>query len=260
MIQDLDDHKVLDIGCGAGPWSIYAAQNGGIVSAIDIQPAMIEVAKKATRAAGLLDKIEYVVGDATELSYEDNFFDRTISICVGCNLPKLIFKKHIQEIQRTLNTNGIAAIGAPTSLHVVFTDGTKNEAEVHDHIQKVLTSLHDNPKREEITDKLSELPEVLSATFYIKDNRLTLLTQENELQEGDKIWRKLPKPIVPNYYYRNDSYTKIFNELGLKYKTHMPHFDSETERLAYNSTALSSEQLGPAYAAHAPFAIYLISR
>lgn len=260
LIQNLNGEKVLDVGCGAGPWSIYAAQNGGIVSGLDIQPGMIEAAIKATEVAGLSDKIRYLVGDASNLPYVRGSFDRAISICVGCNLPKEIFKKHIEEIQRTLKADGVAAIAAPTSLHVVFSDGSRKENEVHKHIQAVLAELPDNPSREEIADKLSKLTEVLSATFYVKAGRLTLLTSENEVREGDQIWRKLPKPIVPNFYYRAESYEKAIKEKGLEYTTYMPHFNSEAERSVYNASVPAHEKLGPAYVTNAPFVIFHVKK
>lgn len=258
LIRDLTGERVLDIGCGAGPWSIYAAHQGGIVSGIDIQQGMIDAARKATEVAKLSDKIQYLVGDAANLPYEGGLFDRAISICVGCNLPPEIFRKHIEEIGRVLKQGGMAAISAPSSLHIVFTNGIKSEAEVHQHIQEVLDALPNNPTRKEIAEKLSELNEVFSATFYIRDSRLTLLTSASELKEGEKIWRKLPKPVVPNYYYRNESYQRIFEELGLNYKVYLPHFSSEEARAEYNTQAPENEYLGPAYVSNSPFVTFEI--
>src|SRR3989338_1552169 len=50
LVVGLRNQKVLDVGCGAGPWSIYAAKNGGFVWGIDIQPEMISAARVATQA------------------------------------------------------------------------------------------------------------------------------------------------------------------------------------------------------------------
>ncbi len=260
-IENLNGETVLDIGCGAGPWSIYAAKQGGVVCGIDIQPEMIEAAHQKIESAGVQNKVKVSVGDASALTFEDDFFDREISICVGCNLPEGIFEKSFTEMARTLKPQGIAVVGTPYSLDTVFTDGSKTHDEVHFHIHQVLETIPDNPDLEMITEKLSELTEVLSATFYIKDKKLTLVTDEKELQEGEKIWRKLPKPIVPNRYHSQDSYLKAFQENHLNVvKSHFPHFSTEQEWSEYNSHVLVEQALGAEYVTHAPFAIYYVTK
>ncbi len=256
-IENLDGKTVLDIGCGAAPWSIYAAKQGGQVCGIDIQPEMIEAAKQKVKAAGVLDKVAVSVGDASALTFEDNFFDREISICVGCNLPEGIYEASFKEIARTLKKDGIAVVGAPNSLDTVFTDGSSTEEKVHSHITRVLDTLPNNPSQENITEKLSELAEILSATFYVKNERLALVTDVRDLKEGEKIWRKLPKPIVPNRYHSLESYFAAFNDNNLKIcKFEMPHFNGEEDRIAYNVQVGPGAKLGAEYVSHAPFAIF----
>lgn len=54
---------ILDISCGNGNYSVYMAERGAKVVAFDYSAKMIEFAKK--RRAHYLDKIEFVVADAT---------------------------------------------------------------------------------------------------------------------------------------------------------------------------------------------------
>ncbi len=260
-IETLEGRFVLDIGCGAAPWSIYAAKQGGRVWSIDIQPEMIEAAKQKVKTAQVEEKVSLSVGDASNLAYPRDFFDREISICVGCNLPLGIYEKSFQEIARTLKTNGIAVIGTPNSLDVVFTNGSKTAAEVQKHIASVLGNLPEDPSQEMISNSLSQLTEVLSATFYIKNQRLTLVTNEHELTEGEKIWRKLPVPIVPNRYHSQLSYINAFKESKLKIlSVTEPHFSNEAERANYNAQASTEGKLGAEYVTHAPFAIYYVTK
>ena len=157
---------------------------------------MIQAAKKAVKDTKVSHKISLLVGDVSKLPYKDNFFDKAISICVGCNLPFESLEKHFSELQRTLKNNGTAVIGAPTSLDVVFSNGSRPDSEILLRIQEVLSKLPDKPNPEPLPKKLSQLEDVLSATFYIKNNRVALVTDEKDLQEGEKIWRKLPKLII----------------------------------------------------------------
>lgn len=256
-IENLAGEKILDAGCGAAPWSIYAAQNGGKVYAIDIQENMIQTAKQAICKANLNDKISIVNGDVASLPYDHDFFDKEISICVGCNLPLDAFEKHFSECHRTLKHGGIAVIGAPTSLDVVFSDGSTTESETYAHLQNILNSLPDHPKAELILEKLANLTEVLSATFYIKKNRLCLVVNKKDLKNGEKIWRKLPKLVVPNCYYSQDFYVKVFEKYNFVIqKIDTPHFASEDDRVTYNAQAPVNAKLGHAYVAHAPFVIF----
>lgn len=260
-IENLNGKKVLDIGCGAAPWSIYAAKQDGRVYGIDIQPEMIQAAKLKVVAEGLEEKVEVSVGDASALTYGDDFFDREISICVGCNLPEGVFEKSFAEIARTLKKDGIAVVGTPYSLDVVFTNGSLSNDKVMLHINEVLGTLPDDPSQDIIVDKLSELTEILSGTFYIKNRRLSLVTDEKELQEGEKIWRKLPKPIVPNRYHSKESYLEAFRVNNLNVvQSFFPHFNSEDDRVAYNSLLTSEEKLGSEYVSHSPFAIYFVTK
>lgn len=260
-IENLNNKKVLDAGCGAAPWSIYAAKEGGEVYAIDIQEGMIRQAKNAIQIANLANKIFISKGDVAALPYKQNFFDRAISICVGCNLPISSFDKHFQELQRTLKRDGVAIIGAPTSLDVVFSDGSKTDSEIYLDIQKILAQLPNNPSPEIISEKLTLLESVLSATFYINNNRLTLVANEKDLKEGDKIWRKLPKLVVPNSYYSKEYYINIFKKHNFEIqKIDLPHFANESERIAYNETSSSNGKLGQAYVVHAPFVIFHVKK
>jgi len=258
-LENLNNQKVLDAGCGAAPWSIYAAKQGGEVYAIDIQESMIETAKKAIQSANLINKIHIATGDVASLPYKHNFFDKAISICVACNLPPESFENHFVELQRTLKKDGVAVIGAPSSLDIIFSNGSTTDSEAFLHIQQVLDQLPDNPTAEIISEKLLQLEEVLSATFYLKNNRLAHVANESNLKEGEKIWRKLPTLIVPNCYYSKEHYINIFKKYNLSVeKVDFPHFKDEEERLAYNKTAATHSKLGQAYVLHAPFVIYHI--
>lgn len=62
FIQDLNGKVLLDAGCGAGPWAIYAAKEGAIVYGVDIQPKMIEESQKAALRENISDKILFEVG------------------------------------------------------------------------------------------------------------------------------------------------------------------------------------------------------
>lgn len=60
--SDLTGRRVLDAGCGAGQMAIELAARGAEVVAVDISPALIEVARGRT-PAHLATRIDYRAGD-----------------------------------------------------------------------------------------------------------------------------------------------------------------------------------------------------
>ncbi|HSW85914.1 MAG TPA: class I SAM-dependent methyltransferase [Rhabdochlamydiaceae bacterium] len=261
QLNQQEGKKLLDAGCGAAPWSIYAAKKGAIVNAIDLQPGMIKNAKEAIEQAGPLSgRIVSEVGDATDLSFEDKMFDHAISINVGCNLPTSIFSKHFEEIGRVLKKDGTATIALPYSLDVVFTDGSKEANEVQARITKVLSGLPSNPKDQEIQNKLGELEEIVSATFAVIGNRLVLVDDINRLESGQKIWRKLTKVTIPNHYHSQDEYIKAFEKGNLKIvEISQRTLRSSEERDMINALDIHPK-LGEEYERHPPFLVYHLTK
>src|SRR5690349_4866006 len=83
--------RVLDIGCGAGTQCAIWAEAGHIVSGIDINQSLIEVAKERARDAKL--EIGFKVGTATELPYAASSTD-------VCLMPELL--EHVADWERCL--------------------------------------------------------------------------------------------------------------------------------------------------------------
>ncbi|MCL2771312.1 MAG: class I SAM-dependent methyltransferase [Firmicutes bacterium] len=100
--------KILDIGCGAGRTTIGLYEMGyKNIIGLDIAEGMIEVAKQLAKERKL--PVEFVVGNALELPYEDNSFDRVLFSYNGIMcIPKVKNReKVLSEIYRVLKPGGI---------------------------------------------------------------------------------------------------------------------------------------------------------
>jgi SAM-dependent methyltransferase len=73
------DERFLDLACGTGAVAELAAASGANVTGLDLAPTLIETARQRARERGL--EIEYVVGDAEQLPFEDGSFDVVSSTC-----------------------------------------------------------------------------------------------------------------------------------------------------------------------------------
>lgn len=78
--------RILDIGCGAGFFSIILSELGHTVHGIDITPNMIEEAKQL--AQSLDSNATFSVMDAENLDFYDNTFDIIVARNVTWNLPR----------------------------------------------------------------------------------------------------------------------------------------------------------------------------
>jgi len=251
---DMQEQTLIDAGCGTGPWAIFAAQHGALVWGIDIQEGMIEKAKKASIEAGLQLQTNFVVGDTGHLPYATDFFDRAISINVGCNLPEL--RSHIKELYRVLKNGSSAIITAPTSFGTVFTNG---EAKKENVIQNITQALAQNDNVNGLPSDIPKMDEVYRATFANREGKWILILDENELKADENIWRKLPNMVVPNRYHSEKEYLTTFLEEGFIVKSiSRPHFANEQERIDFN--VKHKQTLGEDYVQNPPFIIFVIEK
>ncbi len=95
--------KVLDVGCGGGFSCEFMAKKGTITYGIDSSAKCIETAQRHSCKNGL--DINYKVGVAESLPYQDNTFD--VVICVDVLEHVSDYRQVVSEIYRVLKPGGI---------------------------------------------------------------------------------------------------------------------------------------------------------
>lgn len=99
------DHRVLDVGCGLGGASRFAAQRYGCqVTGIDLTQEYIETGEVLCTWVGLSDRISLEQGDAIATPYSDGEFDRAFIIHVGMNIADK--RSLASELHRLLRPGG----------------------------------------------------------------------------------------------------------------------------------------------------------
>lgn len=253
--------KLVDVGCGAGPWAIYAARHGAKVSCIDIQPEMIDIAKQDAKKEKVYQDIQFAVGDAADLPYSDQSYDHGISINVGCNIPSSNtstkgLNAHFGELARVIKPKGRLVVTAPASFDVVFSrDQTYTSA--IESIKAVLNQIPVDPQDEDVVNHLNQLDSILRATFKIEGGQVKLVENEMTLKPGDKIWRKIPGLTVPNYYHSESEYMDAASKSGFKLvKVQKPTFENLDDWYDHLLDDKALAKLSQEYVTHNAFVIY----
>ncbi len=80
-------HHILDVGCGIGGASRFAAQRYGCrVTGIDLTQEYVATGQVLSTWVGLDDRISLEQGDATAADHPDGTFDRACMMHVGMNI------------------------------------------------------------------------------------------------------------------------------------------------------------------------------
>src|SRR3954454_11984190 len=98
--------RVLDVAGGTGNAALIAAAAGARVHGLDAAPRLIDVARARAAEAGL--DAEFVVGEATELPFDDGAFDAVVSVFGVIFAPDP--SRAIAEIVRVLAPGGRALL------------------------------------------------------------------------------------------------------------------------------------------------------
>ena len=98
--------KVLDIGCGNALMLPFVLNKNASYCGIDISKKLIEISKKKYRKEIEKGRVEFFVGQATELLFGNEKFDFVISFAVLHHIPlEELRKKFFKEIMRVSKPN-----------------------------------------------------------------------------------------------------------------------------------------------------------
>jgi len=92
--------RALDLGCGAGRNTIYLAQNGFSVDALDIAQIALDALHVELEKENLSDRVNIKLTDLDEFSQENSTYD----LALMCNF---LDRQLIEKAKQTLSINGI---------------------------------------------------------------------------------------------------------------------------------------------------------
>jgi SAM-dependent methyltransferase len=98
--------RVLDVACGTGNAALPAARAGADVTGLDLVPALLEAGRAKAAEAGV--EIDWVEGDAENLPFDDDGFDRVFSTFGHMFAPR--HRRTADEMSRVCRSGGAIAI------------------------------------------------------------------------------------------------------------------------------------------------------
>jgi len=102
--------EVLELGCGSGYFTRELAKSGAKITAIDISPDLLALARRDIPAAN----VTFLVENAYAMTFQDDRFDAVIGISV---LHHLDIAKGFSEVFRVLKPGGTICFSEPNMLN-----------------------------------------------------------------------------------------------------------------------------------------------
>lgn len=112
IIPDMDNPRILDIGCGTGmPTLELAKLSNGEITGIDIDQESLDILKIKLTQEGLTSRVKVYNRSVYDTKFEDNTFDIVWEEGV---IHLLDLKKSLTECNRVLKLNGFLVAGEAT--------------------------------------------------------------------------------------------------------------------------------------------------
>ena len=101
LFRPSEGMNILDVGCGTGSHlELYTRYKCNLYG-LDLSPSMLQVARDRLGDSARLD-----LGDATQMPYEEGFFDLVISMLTLHEMSPGIRSEVLEEIKRVLKISG----------------------------------------------------------------------------------------------------------------------------------------------------------
>lgn len=117
FIGDLRGREVLELGSGMGEMTTQLARSGARVTAVDISPGSIAVARRRAELHGVAEAIDFVAAAGEQLPLDGGRFELAVGKAV---LHHLEPRPAAAELHRVLRPGGRAAFAEPLGTNPVI--------------------------------------------------------------------------------------------------------------------------------------------
>ena len=175
-----DGEKVLDVGCGTGSLSATLARVTGAANIIGIDPSKSFIEYARTQFVD--PRVTFEVGDAQNLSYPDDSFDRALGLLVVNFIPDA--PKAVNEMRRVTRSGGVVA--------TTMWDGSRAN-ELNQCLWEAAVAIDPTVKRPAQRRRSYNSAETLSDLLSragLADIDVTALVMSCQFASFDELWQR----------------------------------------------------------------------
>lgn len=96
--------RVLEVACGTGYWTHYAAKNAEHITAVDAAPEMLEIARSKNLPQ---EKVDFQLGDAYGLDRIDGHFDAGLTMFWLSHVPRARLQEFLRGFHAKVDQGSI---------------------------------------------------------------------------------------------------------------------------------------------------------
>ena len=101
--------RLLDVGCGIGGAARFLARStGASVTGVDLTPEFVEAATQLSDLVGMGAQVDFKVGSATDLPFDEDSFDAVTMLHVGMNIEDKV--QMMSELGRVCRSKGVVVV------------------------------------------------------------------------------------------------------------------------------------------------------
>jgi ubiquinone/menaquinone biosynthesis C-methylase UbiE len=158
-VRDAAGWRVLDVGCGPGPYTLDLARRGATLIGCDLLPEPLSVARRTTRDLGLDGQAHFAEANASALPVSAEQFDLVVCNCV---------LEHVDDDGAALA--GMARALRPGGILCLTVDNAEGELAF-----TLLDRLSPSAKERLLWPQVSAAPTVLHGLRALLDERYSVL-------------------------------------------------------------------------------------
>ncbi len=182
-LGDLDDRRILEVGCGSGTLSSYHALRGARAVGVDVSEGMLAIARRRAEMNGVADRVELIAAAIEDLDEPDGSFDAVIANQV---LHHLDLPRALPNIARMLKPGGQALFAEPVLLMPAFVERVRYSRPV----ERRFPSRRDTPDERSIdAAALEEIRASFARTDVLPFQLLT--RAQNFVELSDRAFARL---------------------------------------------------------------------
>ncbi|NUQ66483.1 MAG: methyltransferase domain-containing protein [Pirellulales bacterium] len=118
LVSPIEGKRILELGCGRGEFSVWLAQQGAAITAIDLGPDLVAAAEALARANGV--DCDFRQGTVADLPLDDDCFDAVVGVGILHHLSEADVRSTLRECHRVLKHGGLAVFSEPVENSRLF--------------------------------------------------------------------------------------------------------------------------------------------